>query len=179
MLWARRFEVGATEKVWVHLDFVDDSRTFDQSDKAIGMCFAYVERAARRGCRTSVALRSQDPTWSHKILKGLMKTPESRQCRGRLLHWDPPCLGLVMIWVSQEVCDVLEVMQEGSRCDYRSKITHAFVTWLHDGAANPKPMWTRVGVWGNTLVRASDVQENRYMEGGATLQITSVPSGVA
>ena len=79
VLWARRFEVGATENVWVHLDIVDDSRTFDQSDKALGMCFAYVERAVRRGCRTSVALRSQDPTWSHKILKGLMKSPESRQ----------------------------------------------------------------------------------------------------
>ena len=61
----------------------------------------------------------------------------------------------------QEVCDVLEVTQEGCRCDYRSKITHAFMTWLHDGASNPKPMWTRVGVWGNTLVRASDVQEHR------------------
>ena len=77
------------------------------------------------------------------------------------MDWDSPDLGLVMSWGSQEVCDVLEVTQEGGRCDYRSKITHAFVTWLHDGAANPKPMWTRVGVWGNTLVRASDVQEHR------------------
>ena len=98
----------------MHLDFVDDLKTFDQSDKALGMCFAYVERAARTGCRTSVALRSQDPSWSHRILHGLMKTPESRQCGGGLLDWDSHCLGLVMIWVSQEVCDVLEVAQEGS-----------------------------------------------------------------
>ena len=89
VLWARRFEVGATEKVWVHLDFVDDSRTFDP-------------------------LRSKDPAWSHKILKGLIKTPESRQCHGGLLDWDSPGLGLVMIWESQEVCDVLEVTQEGA-----------------------------------------------------------------
>ena len=159
MLWARRFEVVATEKVLVHLDFVDDLWTSDQSDKALGMCFAYVERAARRGCRTSVALRSQDPTWSHKILKGLMKTPESRQCDGGLLDWDSPGLWLVMIWESQEVCDVLEVAHKGCRCDYRSKITHTFMTWLHDVSSKPKPTWTRVGVGGNTLVRASDVQQ--------------------
>ena len=137
------------------------SRTFDQSDKALGMCFAYVERAARRGCRTCVALRSQDPTCSNKILIGLMKTPESRQCHGGLLDSDSHRLGLVMIWEGQEVCDVLEVTQVGSRCDYRSKITHDFMTGLHDGASKPKPMWTGVGVWGNTLVRASDVQQHR------------------
>ena len=76
VLWARRFEVGATERVWVHLDFVEGFLTLGQSDKAPGICFARVERAATRACRTSVAPRSQDSAWSHRILKGLMKILE-------------------------------------------------------------------------------------------------------
>ena len=40
VLWARQFEVGATERVRVHLDFVDGFSTIDHSDEALGLCFA-------------------------------------------------------------------------------------------------------------------------------------------
>ena len=107
-----RFEVGATERVWVHLDFLDGFSTLGQCDGAFGMCFACVERAARRCCGTTVALRSQDSAWSHSILKGVMKIRENRMCIGGRLVCELPKSGSVMVWESQEVCDEHEVVQK-------------------------------------------------------------------